>query len=108
MTSRGREFSRGGNGGRENNPVFSEKSYLLCIESTIDNNQYLREIKCHYVDLNEVQKDFSDPLKKLIAESDLLSRGFEKHHTSALSEDTQSMIKDVEDICKIELIEKRE
>ena len=93
-TSKGRELRKGGGGGGERKPVFEGKSYLIAIEGTADD--HLKNVKCYYVDLKEVKQESFDPLKKLIAESDLLSRGFERNMANSLSKDVIKMITDVE------------
>jgi hypothetical protein len=76
-------LKRGGNGGGEREANFEGKSYIVCVEGSSDD--WLKCVKCHYVDLHTITISSEDPLKRLIAESDLLSRGFERQYSDMLS-----------------------
>ena len=102
-TSKGRELRKGGGGGGGHVLQFVGKSYLIAIEGDCDD--HVKNIKCYYVDLNEVKVSTEDPLMSLIAQSDLLSRGVEKKFKSVFSKETIQHLKDFEEQYMIELLD---
>jgi hypothetical protein len=101
-TNKGRELKCGSTGGSPKESVFEGNPCIVCFEG--DCYDWLHNVKAYYVDLDQVSSSMEDPVLKLIADSDLLSRGLDPQYSNLLEERTLTEIKECEKRFKIDLI----